>query len=111
MAILRWCQESGVEWHCSGKPARNAFIESFNGRLKDEPLNETPFFSVAHARLALTDWRDDYNTVRRHSVIGNMPPPVYAKLSDPAMQWRGSLRSPGGFAAAPHCTTELEKPK
>jgi transposase InsO family protein len=44
MAILRWSQETGVDWHyiAPGKPQQNAFIESFNGRLRDELLNETP---------------------------------------------------------------------
>jgi putative transposase len=55
MAILRWCQDTGVEWHyiAPGKPQQNAFIESFNGRLRDELLNETLFGSLAHARAAL----------------------------------------------------------
>jgi putative transposase len=103
MAILRWCQETQVEWHyiAPGKPMQNAFIESFNGRLRDELLNETLFVSLAHARSALADWMDDYNTVRPHSAIGNVPPAVYAKLSDPAMQRGGSLRSSGGFAPRP----------
>jgi putative transposase len=53
MAILRWSQETGVEWHyiAPGKPQQNAFIESFNGRLRDELLNETLFGSLAHARV------------------------------------------------------------
>lgn len=94
MAILRWCQESRVEWHyiAPGKPTQNAFIESFNGRLRDELLNETLFVSLAHARAALAGWRLDYNTVRPHSAIGNLPPAIYAKLSDPATQRGESLR-------------------
>jgi putative transposase len=101
-AILRWTQETRIEWHyiAPGKPTQNAFIESFNGRLRDELLNETIFASLADARLALADWMDDYNTVRPHSAIGNMPPTVYAKLSDPAMQRDGSLELLG--ASAPH---------
>ena len=57
MAILRWSQETRVEWHyiAPGKPQQNAFIESFNGRLRDELLNETLFTSLAHAREALAD--------------------------------------------------------
>ena len=57
MAILRWSQERQVEWHyiAPGKPQQNAFIESFNGRLRDELLNETLFTSLAHARAALAD--------------------------------------------------------
>jgi putative transposase len=103
MAILRWCQETGVEWHyiAPGKPTQNAFIESFNGRLRDELLNETLFASLAHAREALAAWRLDFNTVRPHSAIGNMPPADFAKLSDPAMQRGGTLRSLGGFAPHP----------
>ena len=102
-AVLRWCQETGVEWHyiAPGKPTQNAFIESFNGRLRDELLNETLFVSLAHARAALAAWKLDYNTVRPHSAIGNLPPAIYATLSDPAMQRGGSLRSLGGYAPRP----------
>lgn len=103
MAILRWTQETRIEWHyiAPGKPTQNAFIESFNGRLRDELLNETIFASLADARLALADWMIDYNTVRPHSAIGNLPPTVYAKLSDPGMQRDGSLELPGGSAPRP----------
>jgi putative transposase len=103
MAILRWCQETSVEWHyiAPGKPTQNAFIESFNGRLRDELLNETLFVSIAHARSMLTAWLIDYNTVRPHSAIGNLPPAEYAMLSDPAMQRGGSLRLLGGYAPRP----------
>lgn len=99
MAILRWSQEAQVEWHyiAPGKPTQNAFVESFNGRLRDELLNETLFTSLAHARVALAAWRDDYNTVRPHSALGNLPPATYATLSDPTMQRDGALRSFGGF--------------
>jgi putative transposase len=94
MAILGWSQQTLVDWHyiAPGKPTQNAFIESFNGRLRDELLNETLFTSLAHAREALAIWREDYNTVRPHSAIGNVPPAVYAKLSEPVMQRDGSLR-------------------
>src|SRR4051794_12539899 len=51
LAILRWSQETGVEWHYApGRPQQNAFIESFNGRVRNELLNETLFGSLAHAR-------------------------------------------------------------
>jgi len=102
MAIQRWSQEAGIDWHyiAPGKPTQNAFIESFNGRLRDELLNETRFSSLDHARDALDDWKDDYNTVRPHGAIGNVPPAAYAKLSDPVMQRGGSLEQPWG--SAPH---------
>ena len=99
MAILRWSQERQVEWHyiAPGKPQQNAFIESFNGRLRDELLNETLFSSLAHAREALAIWRNDYNTVRPHSALGNLPPAAYAEISAPGMQRDGALR----YAGAP----------
>ncbi len=58
MAILRWCQDTGIGWHyiAPGKPTQNAFVESFNGRLRDELLNETLFGSLAHARVTLAAW-------------------------------------------------------
>jgi putative transposase len=55
-AILKWCQQTGIEWHyiAPGKPMQNGFVESFNGRLRDECLNETLFTSLAEARSAMT---------------------------------------------------------
>jgi putative transposase len=80
MAVLRWCQETAVEWHyiAPGKPMQNGFVESFNGRLRDELLNETLFSSLAEARSAITDWKEDYNNHRPHSALGNVPPVEFA---------------------------------
>jgi putative transposase len=60
-AILRWSQERRGEWHyiAPGKPMQNGFVESFNGRLRDECLNETLFTSLTHARFVLATWRHD----------------------------------------------------
>ena len=103
MTILRWSQDTRVEWHyiAPGKPQQNAFIESFNGRLRDELLNETLFASLRHVREALAIWMDDYNTVRPHSALGNLPPVTYAKLSAPEMQRDGAPRYVEGFAPHP----------
>jgi len=103
MAILRWAQEHQVEWRyiAPGKPQQNAFIESFNGRLRDECLNETLFTSMAHARAELADWKEDYNTIRPHSAIGYLTPTIYAKLSVPVMQRDGALELFGGSAPRP----------
>ena len=75
-AILRWSQERQVEWHyiAPGKPMQNGFVESFNGRLRDECLNETLFTSLAHARFVLDAWRHDYNHIRTHSKLGGRTP-------------------------------------
>nr|WP_153006246.1 IS3 family transposase [Sphingomonas sanguinis] len=85
VAILRWSQERQVEWHyiAPGKPTQNAFVESFNGRLRDECLNETLFISLAHARAVLAAWRLDYNTVRPHSQFGGRTPAQIAGQRSP----------------------------
>jgi putative transposase len=79
-AILSWTSETKVDWHYidPGKPVQNAFIESFNGRLRDEFLNETLFTSLGQARIALEDWRRDYNVVRPHSGIDWLTPAEFA---------------------------------
>jgi putative transposase len=81
MAILAWTQERNVEWHyiAPGKPTQNAFVESFNGRLRDELLNETLFSSLAQVRVVLAAWRADYNGTRPHSGLGNIPPAEFAE--------------------------------
>jgi len=79
-AILSWADVTGVGWHyiAPGKPQQNGFIESFNGRLRDELLNETLFRSLPHARAILEAWRRDYNETRPHSKLGWMTPAAYA---------------------------------
>src|SRR5215207_7436924 len=79
-AILQWADRTKVDWHyiAPGKPIQNAFIESFNGRLRDEFLNETLFPSLPHIRATLTAWRADYNLNRPHSGLGWLTPNEYA---------------------------------
>jgi putative transposase len=75
-AILKWASDTGVAWHYidPGKPQQNGLIESFNGSLRDECLNEEIFDSLADARQKLALWRYDYNNVRPHSSLGNLTP-------------------------------------
>ena len=74
-AILAWADDRGVAWEYiqPGKPVQNAFAESFNGRLRDELLNETLFRSIRHARQILEAWRQDFNACRPHSRLGDHP--------------------------------------
>ena len=83
MAVQKWVQETGIDWHyiAPGKPQQNAFIESYNGKLRDECLNETLFSTLAEARNTLEIWKDDYNTQRPHSALGNMTPSEFALKS------------------------------
>jgi putative transposase len=103
MAILHWSQERQVEWHyiAPSKPQQNAFIESFNGRLRDELLNETLFVSLSHVHEILSLWKDDYNTIRPHSALGNLSPAAYAKASARGPQRGGALRYAEGSAPRP----------
>jgi putative transposase len=79
-AVLRWVEETGIELHyiAPGKTVQNAFVESFNGRLRDECLNEHVFRSLSQARGIVEAWRIDYNTVRPHSSLGGLAPSVFA---------------------------------
>ena len=61
-----------------GKPTQNAFVESFNGRMRDELLNETLFFGLSHAREKIAAWIGDYNTERPHSALGYLAPAAFA---------------------------------
>src|SRR5215831_18897798 len=78
--ILAWQEELGIEWHyiAPGKPMQNGFCESFNGRMRDELLNEALFFGLAHARATITNWVGDYNQRRPHSALGYLTPAAYA---------------------------------
>ncbi|MBR1294612.1 MULTISPECIES: IS3 family transposase [Bradyrhizobium] len=104
-AILTWADQSRVAWHyiAPGKPMQNAFIESFNGRLRDELLNETLFTSLAHARVALRCWRTDYNDARPHSRLGWKTPSEFAFTCDPRRDL--ALRYAEGSAPAPVAAT------
>lgn len=75
-AVLAWSQDRNVGWHyiAPGQPQQNAFVESFNGKLRDECLNETLFTSVWQARVVLAAWQRDYNEVRPHSGLGGRTP-------------------------------------
>ncbi len=100
-AVLAWCGEAKVEWHYTapGKPTQNAFVESFNGRMRDELLNETLFMSIGHAREKIAAWIDDYNTVRPHSSLGYATPAAFAAKLE--KQWAASLRIAKGYATQP----------
>lgn len=79
-AMLAWAQDSKIAWHfiAPGKPMQNGFCESFNGRMRDELLNESLFFGLDHARVTIAKWIDDYNQQRPHSALGYLTPVAYA---------------------------------
>jgi len=82
-AMLAWQADRDVGWHyiAPGKPMQNAFIESFNGRLRDELLNETLFRSLWQARRLIAEWQTDYNEERPHTSLGGLTPNEFATRS------------------------------
>jgi putative transposase len=80
-ALDEWAYRNGVKLQFirPGKPVENAYIESFNGRLRDECLNEHWFINLGHARKLIEDWRIDYNQVRPHSSLGNLTPDEFIR--------------------------------
>ena len=87
-AILSWAKEHRVEWHyiAPGRPMQNGYIESFNGRMRDESL----FIDLDQARQIIGAWATDYNTARPHSSLGYKTPAAYA----------GTLTAPKGVTLA-----------
>src|SRR6266700_2325567 len=79
-AILAWCAEHRIVWHfiAPGKPMQNGFCESFNGRMRDELLNEPPFLGLDHARERISIWVNDFNHKRPHSALAYQTPAAYA---------------------------------
>ena len=87
-AMLGWAKDHGVDWHyiAPGRPMQNGYIESFNGRMRDELLNESLFIDLDQARRLIGAWVTDYNTARPHSSLGYKTPAAYA----------GTLTAPKG---------------
>ena len=83
-AILKWQEDREVEWHyiAPGKPMQNGFVESFNGRLRDECLNEHLFSNLRHARQLIRAWRDDYTHHRPHTSLDGLTPREYHQRAE-----------------------------
>ncbi len=81
-AFTAWANSHGIRHILiqPGRPMQNGYIESFNGKFRDECLNEQWFETLQQARSAIGIWRQDYNEVRPHSSVGRMPPARFAEL-------------------------------
>jgi putative transposase len=95
-ALDQWAYEQGIRWHYiqPGRPMENGYVESFNGRLRDECLNENWFGDLAEARETIAAWRQDYNRCRPHSALGYRTPEEFAKSAA-----AGDCGKDGGRAA------------
>ena len=93
-ALDAWAYERGVKLQFiqPGKPVQNAYVDSFNGKFRDECLNENWFINLTDAMELIEAWRQDYNSNRPHSSLGNMTPEEYAvsvsSLPEARNRWR-----------------------
>ena len=80
-ALDEWAFKNRVKLHFiePGQPVQNAVIESFNGKIRDECLNQEWFTDLQQARVSIEKWREDYNLVRPHSSLDNLPPAIWAQ--------------------------------
>jgi putative transposase len=94
-AVDQWAYEHGLRWHTiqPGRPMENGYVESFNGRFRDECLNENWFTDLADAREKIAEWKRDYNQARPHSALGYRTPEEFAKNA------AGGCGKDGGGAA------------
>jgi len=113
-AMLAWCKDNAIDWHfiAPGKPIQNAFVESFNGRMRDEFLNETLFFGLDDTRRKLAAWVTDYNGERPHSSLKYQTPAAYAanltatgdRLRNPDQLRRSPVAPPAPIGVQIHQT-------
>ena len=103
-AMFDWSERTGVRLRFiePGKPVQNAFVESFNGRLRDECLNQHWFRWLRRAREEIAAWRTHYNTQRPHSALGYQTPTEFVATTAPA------LEPQGGSTPALSTSTPLE---
>ena len=106
-AFIAWAQEHGIRHILiePGRPMQNGYIESFNGKFRDECLNDHWFTSIEHAKALIATWRRDYNEVRPHRSIGRIPRVCFAKqhpgmpamlpVTSPQQATRSSNLQPG----------------
>jgi putative transposase len=108
-ALDIWAYERGVKLHFidPGKPIQNAFIESFNGKMRDECLNEHWFRTLSEARQTIEAWRKDYNEVRPHSSLGNRTPQEFTARAATLRSPTAPFELPRREGQRPETTPEL----
>ncbi len=116
-AVLAWAHDNKITWHfiAPGKSMQNGICESFNRRMRDELLNESPFFGLDHARTKIMDWINDYHQRRPHSALGYRTPAAYAaslpatcdRLRNPDRLRRSHVAPPAPHAIKPARTLIL----
>jgi putative transposase len=106
-AMLAWSQERRITWHfiAPGKPMQNGICEAFNGRMRDELLNEI-FYDLGHARDTLARWCTGYNQKRPHSALGYLTPAAFARTFTATAD---RLRNPDQLCRSPVAPPALRR--
>ena len=91
-AVIEWALRHNVvlDYITPGKPTQNAFIESFNGQLREECLDQNVFLDCEDAQRKIDAWREFYNAIRPHSALGGMPPSLFAARHEEALVSTGT---------------------
>jgi putative transposase len=108
-ALDRWAYERGIKLHFiqPGKPTQNAYVESFNGKLRDECLNEHWFTDLADAREKIETWRREYNSIRPHSSLGGLTPVEFVR-NEAVLRSLDALSGPPSTTEAPNRPQTVE---
>jgi putative transposase len=103
-AVDQWAYEQGLRWHTiqPGRPMENGYVESFNGRFRDECLNENWFTDLADARAKIAEWKQDYNQSRPHSALRYLTPLEFAALSQAGFCVAGMGQGTSNAGPLPH---------
>jgi putative transposase len=112
-AMLGWTSEHRIAWHfiAPGKPMQNGICESFNGRMRDELLNETLFFGLDHARSGVARWVADYNERRPHSSLRYQTPAAYAATFTATADRRSNADQLRRSPVAPSALSRHSRPR
>src|SRR6202035_2783726 len=107
-AMLAWAQRSRVAWRfiAPGKPMQNGICEAFNGRMRDELLNETIFYDLGHARDTLARWSMNSNQKRPHPALGHLTPAAFAQTFSATTE---RLRNPDQLRRSPGAPPALRR--
>jgi len=111
--VDQWAYENQVQLHfiTPGRPMENGFIESFNGKFRDECLNENWFVDLAHARERIEEWRCDYNQVRPHSALGYLTPEEFAAQAAASFYRNGVGQGTSNAGPLPHTPIPATQPQ
>ena len=106
--IQQWAEEKGVhfDYITPGRPMENGYVESFNGRFREECLNQNWFRNLGEALIIIEDWREDYNTKRPHSALGYLTPKEFLQKFEAVHMFTNRSRTNEQLSARPFISSQ-----